>query len=473
MAEYNTRYFPKLCLEEEPSVDMTAHRPRLSEGQTSTPLNDNQLFALEQAKFRAELEAFTWSRDEGETGESASEVDLSVDLESHESISGCSSAKERNGVALGPNELERVVELPVNEATPRVANPEWLQEEGGKTSRAPAEFSETSGPQAGSDESATPADSSSSTSVAPQGDASPTEHIASSPDSIRNASHGGIVDRGGASSTVTIPFVSGSSYDNGTVHDLVLPTSYPASDLSVSDVVSVPSNSVGSPHRLFRRHLHLPNAETAPMARLSVELNGTITILDDEEWEELSSEGIGSLPNGPTPRSGPSTFLTRGFGEILRRQPSTLVTTGLRRQPKTSDSSPESSPTKFRPLLNPGSFASRSVEGTKKALGRLKTFPKLRKAGEGGEGEIAPVAAKSPTGNVESTAGSAIKPRPSDTHRHTESGTDGFDKRPRLPKHGLTSTPRVCKQSGSSSNPSTGEGPVPRVELTSTPPVVW
>ncbi|WVQ89462.1 hypothetical protein IAS59_003222 [Cryptococcus gattii] len=64
-AEYNTRYFPKLCLQEHPSVDMSTHDLRdyeVSSGK-STPMNDNALYKLELARYRKELDAFNWSRD--------------------------------------------------------------------------------------------------------------------------------------------------------------------------------------------------------------------------------------------------------------------------------------------------------------------------------------------------------------------------------------------------------------------------
>ncbi|WWC92991.1 uncharacterized protein L201_007955 [Kwoniella dendrophila CBS 6074] len=81
VAEYNTSYFPKLCLEEDPSVDMSTHDMRYEDNYKKTPLNDNALYALEQAKYRFELESFAWSREEddyetveeSEIGESVAE----------------------------------------------------------------------------------------------------------------------------------------------------------------------------------------------------------------------------------------------------------------------------------------------------------------------------------------------------------------------------------------------------------------
>ncbi|KJE04940.1 AGC protein kinase, partial [Cryptococcus gattii NT-10] len=115
-----------------------------------------------------------------------------------------------------------------------------------------------------------------------------------------------------------------------TVYDsLDLPTDLPMSGLSVSDVISVPSLSVShAPPRLVRRHSRRNSEIPIPLARLSVELHGTITRLEDEEWEELASNkgGIPTAPNGG--RATPYFF--RSFTG-LRHKPSTLVSSSLRR----------------------------------------------------------------------------------------------------------------------------------------------
>ncbi|KAK1923484.1 kinase-like domain-containing protein, partial [Papiliotrema laurentii] len=60
VSEYNTYYFPKLCLDEEPTVDMTSHD--YAYHGHAAGMADNVRYMLEQAKFKEELESFTWSR---------------------------------------------------------------------------------------------------------------------------------------------------------------------------------------------------------------------------------------------------------------------------------------------------------------------------------------------------------------------------------------------------------------------------
>lgn len=169
-----------------------------------------------------------------------------------------------------------------------------------------------------------------------------------------------------------------------TVHDnLDLPTDLPLSGLSVSDVISVPSLRAGhaSP-RLVRCHLCRNSEISIPLARLSVELHGTITRLEDEEWEELATnkEGIPTAPNG----SPGTPYFFRSFTG-LRHKPSTLVSSSLRRHygPGSDISSHGSSasPTKSnrRDLKEWKLFEGRkSIENTKRALKGLKAFPPLK-----------------------------------------------------------------------------------------------
>ncbi|WVQ79370.1 hypothetical protein IAT38_001467 [Cryptococcus sp. DSM 104549] len=118
-AEYNTRYFPKLCLQESPSVDMSTHDLRDEPphpgaelgGGKRTPLNDNALYALEQAKYRKELEGFTWVREGsgwgygmggdtetegGSVGESAVEEGESIDAEGESEAEAAVSSEEED-----------------------------------------------------------------------------------------------------------------------------------------------------------------------------------------------------------------------------------------------------------------------------------------------------------------------------------------------------------------------------------------
>ncbi|KIR34561.1 AGC protein kinase [Cryptococcus deuterogattii MMRL2647] len=164
---------------------------------------------------------------------------------------------------------------------------------------------------------------------------------------------------------------------------LDLPTDLPLSGLSVSDVISVPSLSAGpaSP-RLVRRHLRRNSEISIPLARLSVEVHGTLTRLEDEEWEELApnKEGIPTAPNG-----GPGTpYFFRSFTG-LRHKPSTLVSSSLRRHygpgSDVSSHGSSASPIKTNRIDLKGRklFGGRkSIENTKRALKGLKTFPRLK-----------------------------------------------------------------------------------------------
>lgn len=169
-----------------------------------------------------------------------------------------------------------------------------------------------------------------------------------------------------------------------TVYDsLDLPTDLPMSGLSVSDVISVPSLSVShAPPRLVRRHSRRNSEIPIPLARLSVELHGTITRLEDEEWEELASNkgGIPTAPNGG--RATPYFF--RSFTG-LRHKPSTLVSSSLRRHygpgSDISSNGSSASPTKSnrRDIKKWKLFGGRkSIENTKRALEGLKAFPPLK-----------------------------------------------------------------------------------------------
>jgi hypothetical protein len=203
---------------------------------------------------------------------------------------------------------------------------------------------------------------------------------------------------------------------------LRLPSGLPASGLSSSEIISIPSPDPNSPTRLVRRHpvgfdhtskpsvdtvhtLHLANH------RLSVDLHGTISNLGDEDWEKLETEtghtNIPSLSN-----AAPVAFFTRGFG-TLRRRPSAINTGGgggggFRRQHKTSQSSNsqsgDSSPTKanrHRPIFNV-----KSIENTKKAFKTLKAFPRMISRSKDHPGQT-PIPTPTPTPTPTQTKSSA------------------------------------------------------------------
>ena len=286
--------------------------------------------------------------------------------------------------------------------------------------------------------------------------------------------------------------------------DLILPLGPPGSGLSTSDIVSIPSPDPNSPTRLIRRHTPgQPSIDTVANARLSVDLHGTISRLGDDDWEQLEASSIPSLPN-----AAPSAFFTRGFNQVLRRRPSTLVSSGLRRQTKNSDSSRESSPTKHRPL-----FTVKSIENTKKAF--RKAFPIRLKRDSKSKDKDHPAMPRvgNSTPDRPATAGPAAQspsptptpgptpPRPSLAKRsQTDSrsvsasasapptaggATGSWFSTTRKIGRSITRASKASKAYSSSSSDSgtnlavsTGQlhlepGGVPRVELTHTPPIVW
>ena len=252
---------------------------------------------------------------------------------------------------------------------------------------------------------------------------------------------------------------------------LTLPTGLPASGLSVSDLMAIPSPGLDSPGRIVRRHRALPSIDTTPMSRLSIDLDGTLANLGDDDWEQLDTDGIGSMPNG---QPG-SSFFNR-----LKQRPATLYTSGLRRQTRTSDAlSRSGSPVKMNPMpLGKGAT-------TIKAFEKIKAFPKLRKPSNVAFDQSNPKWPGRVTAN----------PR-----RHTDSNS-WFDKRPKLQSKSSAVDREVClckdptHRTPSWANDSepaavpmqkteavrssrdlvkqvaTPSAPVPRVELTQTPPL--
>lgn len=261
-----------------------------------------------------------------------------------------------------------------------------------------------------------------------------------------------------------------------------LPSGLPASGLSVSDVVSIPSPGLDGP-RLIRRHPGIPSVESVPMARLSIDLHGTITQLGEDDWEALEAEkDLPSAPNGYGPGVPPSSFFNR-----LRRRPSTIITSGLRRQTQarsSSSSSRDSSPTKSVVRAT-----------TRKALGKLKAFPNLRsRRNSDNVPDMGPKQEEAvPTDNspVSRKTVSPRVSRPSSYRRDTESGW--FERKLSRGKSmidtasGGSSRSLTQSSQGSTNALKDGEGiwgskseclvgdgsSPPRVELKETGPVLW
>lgn len=381
ITEYNTHYFPKLCLDEEPTVNMRYHDVAYCEGQYEqrTPLNDDGLFLLEQAKFRSELESFAWSRElelndsTDEPGEVAVIAETPLTIETEESV--------------GTTMEEPIAQAPGSPATYEIACQVPLP--------SPLSLIESLPPTPPVKPKAIP-------------------HV-----------HPGPIAKG--STPRPIPSLLKPTPLKPQRCDLALPTGLPSSGLSVSDVMAIPSPDMDSPGRIIRRHRALPSIDTTPMSRLSIDLHGTITNLGDDDWEQLDAEGIESMPNGQPGTS----FLNR----VLRRRPSTLYASGLRRQAKTSDTSSRSSASKnASPTKKSSTLFGKSA--STKALDKIHgAFPKLRKPSN-------PPLAFGP-GTAGSTGGSPGRP----SNPHTES-TSWFDKRSKArsqPSSSGKGTPRPIK----------------------------
>ena len=385
--EDNTQYFPKLCLEEDPSVDMREHDMGYSQSSyaTTTPLNDNALYALECAKYRAEIESFTWSRDlpleEVPDGPVMAEV---VNGEEMEIPALDEAGNDIHHEKKDEQEVVEVEEAPIEE--PEMGEIDVIEP-------STADLSDVSNFPAELEQS----EEVLSTLPAPKQDPVPIRPVKS--DDLSAAPRPpSLILPPRRSIESGVSSVHGLQPSPRLSREIRLPSGLPDSGLSVSDIVSIPS-PFGSPARLMRRHAHLPSVDGINVARLSVEINGTITQLGDEDWEELDvPDGVESFPNG----SGSTRFFTR----VLKRRPSVLPPSNLRRQKQHSDaesgsaegfSSKDGSPTKSRtgwkfasskrsassPTKSGAQSPRKASEGmgsTKRALEKLKVFPKLRKA---------------------------------------------------------------------------------------------
>ncbi|CAK9784900.1 kinase-like protein [Cutaneotrichosporon oleaginosum] len=61
VAEYNTQFFPRLCLEETPTVDMSGHDYGKDTEHEQNALTNDEIYAKLQDQFARELETFEWS----------------------------------------------------------------------------------------------------------------------------------------------------------------------------------------------------------------------------------------------------------------------------------------------------------------------------------------------------------------------------------------------------------------------------
>jgi protein-serine/threonine kinase len=514
---------------------MSNHEMNYDEGVRRTALNDDSIYKLEQAKWRKELKGFYWCGEDlerVETGVLEGVREMDTDGEEVEIESGLTSEvgdvdtefSEDASVADGEvnGEVQHGGERPPTESDADIT----ISQDMANMVLAQMVESPVIGlqiPRSG-ERGASPTMDSPSLPVLPSSATAPsTPPPASMPSPQASTAPLGRVDAGGLSDTppspMTIPSVmERSSLEStpSTQHDSPqpaislkgyattppaespklsltspvriapktrsparaihhLPSGLPASGLSVSDIVSIPSPGLEAPNRLIRRHPTIQSIDSH-LPRLSVEMNGTFAHLDDEDWEELELDAgnIQSMPNGH-PGIGlgaPSSFLNR----VLRKRPSTLAMSNLRRQPESSDSSVENvSPTKLKPALFTG-------KGTKKAFEKIKAFPRLRKVTGSASIPHGVIPSSSSSSGVSSRViGNGNGNGNNNGGRGTENGWLAGKGRSisglgaGLAKNGLGMGRAVSaggkKRAGS--DDSVGSGGVPRVELRETPPVVW
>lgn len=386
---------------------------------------DNVRYMLEQAKFKEELESFTWSRNMEEepvitpAGPPLPEMDV-LDIEEESAI--------RFEASVAPVIPVAPEDIPMDE------DPEKVKEftHDAKLAQAEALTHDQATEVAPVPTVTLPLGSSEDdihddTPQVPLPSPSSGHHNADVSPLLTDDSpspHFQPTDEAKGSAPRPIPVGPKRPVINRDRSDLNLPTGLPSSGLSVSDIMSVPSPGVSSTTRVVRRHKAMPSIDTTPASRLSVDLGGRITHLDDEDWEQLdSAEGIGSIPNMPHTPGG--SF----FSRVLKRRPSTLSRSGLRRQAKTSDSSDSEyvSPVNGRPIANTVSpKRNNSIAlfgkggGPKKAFEKIKTFPILRKASAGAPPSSYIPPQTSQDHLQEDHLGEIG--RPSNPRRHTESG---------------------------------------------------
>lgn len=377
VAEYNTQFFPRLCLEETPTVDMSGHDYGKEPDDTKTALNSDEIYAKAQEQFREELKSFEWNclwdeyeseygEEEGE-GEEAEEVEEVREEEVAEVAEAAEVREEENtadvhedihvdeagDIEMEQEETETLAEElkpPSVRSAPSIRAPSVKST---KTASLRAPSIKTPSIKAPSVVLGSPRSPRSSVAPSlPQSDIPPV-----SPSDLG---------------------ITTANVDNTTPR---LPSGPPQSGLSVSDVISVPLRDSDSPNLIIRRH-RPPTTADRFQNRLSVEINGIIGQLGDEDWEQLDMEAdeIPEAVNGAN-ESGQSSFL-RGF--LGRRQGGRLVSMRQRststrpssalRKAVTSESDEAS---RKKPQL------SRGFESTKRALTRM-AFPPSKRVGSNG-----------------------------------------------------------------------------------------
>lgn len=499
--ELNTQYFPKLCLQEEPSVDMSDHGRQDSDDRQPSALNDNALYALQQAKFREQLEDFAWSPEEEPASEVADKtspgipgtllepdmfddpIELSRVVGDDEEI-GTSSTQQVEGVEREDEVADRAASMigaNVTARSPSISPSQHRlrQESVAASLNPPSPRLLPASPRSTVSKPSFQLDPGSPVSPAVVTPSHSELHgvergrLEEIPGDAVEVGQDKSLESEGQTAVLELPPHSKTAVtksrpvpiavEHETATRAVPREGLPQGGLSVSDMISVPSPELNGRHRVLRRHAQERSDDGGSTHRLSVDMNGAIRHLEDEEWEELDASEHGpSAPNG-SGEAAPSTFFTRNFGQVLRRKPSMVQTSGLRRVTRGSDSSLESSarssPTKSPTKPRPGSslFAPKSRDIPKRALEKIKVFPKLRKVSASNSKRLPPQSPRKRDGRgdvaqfdvppIETMPGytastqpptptkqeAATPPRPGPPQRaHTES--QWWERRPKLQK---------------------------------------
>ncbi|KAL1408256.1 hypothetical protein Q8F55_005062 [Vanrija albida] len=556
VAEYNTQFFPRLCLEETPTVDMRGHDyGKDPDDASNNPLNNDDVYAAAQEEFRNELASFDW------TCQNAYDIDDNFDdqdeddqLVEEDLYAVDNASVEQSHTNLSTPEITNNQDSIVSEDTVRTPTPPLelasAKDQTPPTSPSPvptlvdtprrAELTDAVKPEAVLVDKvveptppplASPPTSPRSPVAAPDILSEPLSPppaiqtpLPASPPTLGpiNTSPIPTVEVHDLSApplvTTDAHGLSISPHQSPSGLSVRLPSGPPSGGLSVSDVISVP----GSPNLIIRRHRQAPSIDAYPHhPRLSVEVNGIISQLGDEDWEQLDAETIPEAPNGADAagQTRPSLLARVGMlgrrpsvrGLASRQSSAVRVPSGLRKGVSAeSDTSSEQSSNKGRQPL----FATRGYENTKKAL--IKAFPPAQRRPSSDNVRPATPTSTSPSPVASIRAVVPITPAPQGTLPKSSSMRESSLREPDAPStskrtsvlSAFSSSKRTSSRSGDLgllfSRPKSRKGKerrartmapggssswstpvaeaaadvpvlpsIPRIELIETPPIVW
>lgn len=393
VAEYNTQFFPRLCLEETPTVDMTGHDYGRDTDREQSPLNSDEVYARVQAEFAKELESFDWTCQDHELEDDVSDIaedsefalsedesdDEPLDVEEQEVIQRSHSATDSEPQPVSnasasirdspepvpidepvPTEIETTpqppqqplvqqIDVPVESPPSTPALPdepvqpvdesplaamETVHED------APLSVTTVAAPSLAPAPAPVPAPVSAAAPVAAPvvapavAPAVAPVAVASSMEASPDAPSVKLppIDALGIR---TSPAPEQSTVQPGAIsisQDQYLNVRLPSGPPSSGLSVS-DVISIPSPHQgspnLLIRRHRHLPSIDRVNQRLSVDLGGTFAQLGDEDWEQLDSRKIPEAVNGANAAGQTYSRFARGLGSVLGRRPSSR-TAGLR-----------------------------------------------------------------------------------------------------------------------------------------------